>query len=139
MRNIILAFNLRHSVLRNFGLSLYEHAQRDYQMHLLAVPTLPDEGIEQRALKLSKLLPALLDKLGLNKAHIACYSTCGVDFRFAVSELGLSRYVNTLTTISTPHQYALLNAAAPNSPCSPIAKSSLRRLLSLSANSRGWV
>jgi hypothetical protein len=48
-------------------------------------------------------VPRILERINLSKAHFACYSTSGVDFRFAISELGLGKYVNTLTTISSPH------------------------------------
>lgn len=75
-----------------------------YKMHLLPIVTMPDDGIEQRASKLSKAVPELLDRLKIDSAHFACYSTCGIDFRFAISELGLANRVKTLTTISTPHQ-----------------------------------
>lgn len=46
-------------------------------------------------------------KLNVDKAHFACYSSSGIDFRFAISELGLDKYTKTLTTISSPHQYTL--------------------------------
>jgi len=49
-------------------------------------------------------VPELLAKLNVDKAHFACYSSSGIDFRFAVSELGLDKYTKTLTTISSPHQ-----------------------------------
>lgn len=85
MNPIILAFNIRQSVYRLFGLDFFIHAQKLFNMHLLPIVTHLDDGIEQRAAKISRQLPQLLDKLQLQNAHVACYSSSGIDFRFAVS------------------------------------------------------
>lgn len=85
MSNIILVFNIRQSVFRHFGLHFYRHAKTLFNMHLLPIVTLPDDGIEQRALKISRELPNLLEKIKADKAHFACYSSSGIDFRFAIS------------------------------------------------------
>ncbi len=45
MSTIILAFNIRHSVYRQFGLSLFQHCKTKYNMHLLPIVTLPEDSI----------------------------------------------------------------------------------------------
>lgn len=104
MSQVIFTFNIRRSVYKNFGLSFYEHASRSFGMHLLPIVTSLDDGIEHRALKLSQQVPELLSKLKIKSAHFASYSSSGIDLRYAISELGLAKYVKTFTTISSPHQ-----------------------------------
>ena len=104
MNPIILAFNIRHSVYQQFGISLFKHAQEKFGMYLLPIVTDLDDGIEDRAFKLQKEVPKMLDTLKVEKAHFACYSSCGVDFRYAISELGLAKNCESLTTISSPHK-----------------------------------
>ena len=104
MNPIILAFNIRQSVYRHFGLSFFKHAETIFKMHLLPIVTELDDGIEQRAAKLTRKVPELLSKLNAETAHFAGYSSSGIDLRFAISELGLAKYARTLTTISSPHQ-----------------------------------
>jgi|688.fasta_scaffold472598_2 hypothetical protein len=60
MSTTILAFNIRHSVYRQYGLSLFEHVKRNYNIHLLPIITLPEDYIEQRAMKLKNKVPQLL-------------------------------------------------------------------------------
>ena len=109
MNPVILAFNIRHSVYKHFGLDLYRHATDRFGIHLLPIVTNLEDGIEDRALKIQQEAPRLLEKLKVEKAHFACYSTCGIDFRFAISQLGLAKHCHTLTTISTPHKYWRIN------------------------------
>lgn len=47
----------------------------------------------------------LLNKLGVNKAHIIAWSISGLDYRFYISKLGGDKYISSLTTIATPHRY----------------------------------
>lgn len=105
MASVILAFNIRQSVYRQGGLDLFRRAVKSSNLELLPIVTLPEDGIEQRALKISKELPQLLERIGQKSVHLACYSSSGIDFRYAVSELGADKYVKTLTTICSPHQY----------------------------------
>lgn len=101
-------------------------------MHLLPIVTLPGDGIEQRALRLSRAVPEMLGKLGVEAGHFACYSSSGIDMRFGVAELGLAKYVRTLTTISSPHRYRMgLWIGDRNWLCCPIASFSVMRLLIL--------
>lgn len=88
MHPVILAFNIRQSVYRTFGLSLFQKAKQ-YNLHLLPIITTSTDTIEDRAKKLNKQIPRLFNQLNIDNAHFACYSTCGVDFRFALSDLNI--------------------------------------------------
>ena len=103
MNPIILAFNIRQSVYRAFGLSLFQKAKQ-YNVHLLPIVTESNDGIEDRARKLNRQIPRLLNHLNVQNAHFACYSTCGVDFRFALSDFNIKEFCRSITTISSPHK-----------------------------------
>ncbi len=44
-----------------------------------------------------------LQKLAQKKVNIIAHSKGGLDSRYAISHLGMDKYVATLTTINTPH------------------------------------
>lgn len=46
----------------------------------------------------------IINETGCGKVNIIAHSKGGLDARYAVSKLGLSEYVSSLTTISTPHR-----------------------------------
>ena len=48
-------------------------------------------------------IQSIYDETGCDSIHIIAHSKGGLDARYALSTLGMARYVNTLTTISTPH------------------------------------
>lgn len=57
MNPIILTFNIRQSVYRSFGLTLFKHIKDNFNIHLLPIVTINEDGIEQRARRLSKKVP----------------------------------------------------------------------------------
>ncbi len=61
----------------------------------------------------------IVEKTGCEKLNIIAHSKGGLDSRYAISVLGASKYVATLTTINTPHRGCLfvdnlLNLAPEN-------------------------
>ena len=74
-------------------------------MQLVPVLTDPNSGIESRAALLKQNILKQLDKLKVDKAHIVSHSLSGLDMRYAISSLGLSNRIHSLTTIATPHKY----------------------------------
>ena len=45
----------------------------------------------------------IIQKTGCEKVNIIAHSKGGLESRYAISQLGLSPYVASLTTINTPH------------------------------------
>lgn len=61
---------------------------------------------------MAKYIQRLLEKTNNEKCHIATHSFGGIDARAAISMFGANKYVNSLTTICTPHHgMELLHAA----------------------------
>lgn len=52
---------------------------------------------------LSKQLQEIYQKSNGEKVHLVTHSFTGVDSRAALSLFGANQYVNTLTTVCTPH------------------------------------
>lgn len=48
-------------------------------------------------------IQSIFDKTHCDHIHIIAHSKGGLDARYAISTLGMAKYVSTLTTISTPH------------------------------------
>lgn len=46
----------------------------------------------------------IIEETGCEKVNIIAHSKGGLDSRYAISKLGLSKYVASLTTINTPHR-----------------------------------
>lgn len=46
--------------------------------------------------------------------HIIAWSVSGLDFRYYISKLGGDKYINSLTTIASPHRYLLIFNSAIN-------------------------
>lgn len=59
--------------------------------------------IEENAAKLSEVVAAILAETGAEKVNIIGHSKGGLEARYALSRLGLSERVASLTTINTPH------------------------------------
>jgi triacylglycerol esterase/lipase EstA (alpha/beta hydrolase family) len=92
-------------VYEAFGTTHFNSIKRLYQnIHFLPIINNLDESIEQRAQKISKKLPNLLQRLNAEQAHLISYSVSGLDTRFALSCLNMGQHCKTLTTIATPHK-----------------------------------
>ncbi len=56
------------------------------------------------AAELKKNIMQIIEKTGCEKVNIIAHSKGGLESRYAISSLGLSPYVASLTTINTPHR-----------------------------------
>ena len=61
-------------------------------------------SIESSAAELRGKILSIIEKTGCEKVNIIAHSKGGLDSRYAISRLGMDRYVATLTTINTPHR-----------------------------------
>ena len=59
--------------------------------------------IEVNGQVIANRLQSIFEETNCNEIHIIAHSKGGLDARYAISSLGMDRYVSTLTTISTPH------------------------------------
>ena len=59
--------------------------------------------IEANGEFLAEKIKRIVEETGTPKLNVIAHSKGGLDMRYAVSTLGMSRYVASLTTISTPH------------------------------------
>jgi triacylglycerol esterase/lipase EstA (alpha/beta hydrolase family) len=100
---VLFTCNVRRSVFESFGLTHWKHLKY-HGLQIVPVITDQSSGIETRADILKKNIMKMLDKLGVDKAHIVSHSLSGIDARYAIASLGLSNRVYSLTTIATPHR-----------------------------------
>ena len=56
---------------------------------------------------LAKRIEEIVKEKGIEKFNVIAHSKGGLDMRYAISTLGMSKYVATLTTIDTPHNGSL--------------------------------
>lgn len=75
-------------------------------------------GVEINGAQLAKRIKEICDSTGCGKVNIIAHSKGGLDSRYAISCMGISEYVASLTTINTPHHGCifaeyLLNKATP--------------------------
>lgn len=105
-RALVFTYNIRRSLFEQ-GLDHYaKHLQRySYQSNIYFLPIVNNlgDGIEARAKSITKILPRLLENNNISTCSLVGFSLSGIDARFALRHLGLSKYVNALTTIGTPH------------------------------------
>jgi triacylglycerol esterase/lipase EstA (alpha/beta hydrolase family) len=104
----VLTFNLRRSVFEQLGLSLFNHISQ-LQLNSGKVLLLPivnglADSVHARAEAIRRQLPQLLHSNRVEKCHLISYSLSGIDARYAISNLGISTYAKSLTTLSTPHR-----------------------------------
>lgn len=60
-------------------------------------------SVEQCAVELRQSIVDIVEKTGCEKVNIIAHSKGGLDCRYAISCLGMGKYVASLTTINTPH------------------------------------
>ncbi len=60
--------------------------------------------VEESAKELAGKIQSILNKTGAPKVNIIAHSKGGLDSRYAISRLGMDKYVASLTTINTPHR-----------------------------------
>ena len=61
-------------------------------------------GIKESAEELSERIKKIVKETGCEKVNIIAHSKGGLDSRYAITNLGLDKYVASLTTINTPHR-----------------------------------
>lgn len=59
--------------------------------------------IEDNAQTLGQRIRSLIRETGSEKLNVIAHSKGGMDMRYAICQLGMDRYVASLTTINTPH------------------------------------
>lgn len=61
-------------------------------------------SVEASAKELAQRIERIVRETGCDKVNIVAHSKGGLDARYAVSRLGMEKYVATLTTVNTPHR-----------------------------------
>ena len=61
-------------------------------------------AVADSAAELKKTIMEVIKETGAKKVNIIAHSKGGLDSRYAISCLGMDKYVATLTTINTPHE-----------------------------------
>lgn len=61
-------------------------------------------SVEECGREIADRIRQIVEETGCEKVNIIAHSKGGLDCRYALSELGASRYVATLTTVNTPHR-----------------------------------
>ena len=60
-------------------------------------------SIEDNGRFLAERIRGIIDESGAEKLNVIAHSKGGLDIRYAISTLGMDRYIASLSTISTPH------------------------------------
>lgn len=61
-------------------------------------------SVENSAAELAERIKQIVSETGCDKINIIAHSKGGLDSRYAISRLGMDKYVATLTTVNTPHR-----------------------------------
>ncbi len=61
-------------------------------------------SVAESAAELRNRIMQVIEETGAEKVNIIAHSKGGLDSRYAISRLGMDKYVATLTTINTPHK-----------------------------------
>ncbi len=64
-------------------------------------------SIAGSAAQLKERMMQVLEQTGAEKVNIIAHSKGGLDCRYAISQLGMEKYVASLTTVNTPHKGCL--------------------------------
>lgn len=62
------------------------------------------QSVADSAEELKNTILKIVNETGAEKVNIIAHSKGGLDSRYAISRLGMDKYVATLTTINTPHK-----------------------------------
>lgn len=76
---------------------------REHGVVAFAPNITPYHSIQVRACDWKRIIHIILKKTQAPKINIIAHSMAGLDIRYLISKMDMSRYVNTLTTIATPH------------------------------------
>lgn len=61
-------------------------------------------SVEKSGEELAKRIQQIIKETGCEKVNIIAHSKGGLDSRYAISRLGMDKYVASLTTVCTPHR-----------------------------------
>ena len=61
-------------------------------------------SVKKAAAELATRIREIVEQTGCEKINVLAHSKGGLDMRYAISKLGISQYIASLTTINTPHQ-----------------------------------
>lgn len=61
-------------------------------------------SVESCGMELAERIKSIVEETGCEKLNIIAHSKGGLDTRYAMEYLGISKYVASLTTINTPHR-----------------------------------
>lgn len=106
-RALILTYNIRRSLFELGAKAFY--TPREFKMpnrtkvSIIPVVTNLGDNVEFRAKELARLVPNLLTDLNCDTCDLVSFSLSGIDARFALARLGLSKYVKNLVTVGSPH------------------------------------
>ena len=89
---------------------------RSHGVLSFAPNVVPYAKIEIRAEHWKQIIETICERADSNKLHVIAHSMGGLDMRYACDNLGLCRYVESLTTIATPHRGASLADFTLNAP-----------------------
>jgi triacylglycerol lipase len=107
---------IRHPVVFMHGLGIFAAVGRKGQMHeqamhlrkhgalAFAPNVVPYNTIDVRARAWKGRIQSILDHTGHQDVHLIAHSMGGLDARYMISKLDGFEFVETLTTISTPHR-----------------------------------
>lgn len=59
--------------------------------------------IEDNAFVLKNRIETIINETGAERLNVIAHSKGGLDIRYAISSLGMGKYIASLTTVSTPH------------------------------------
>jgi triacylglycerol lipase len=76
---------------------------RTHNVLAFAPNIVPYAKIETRAESWESVIHELMDKLPYDKINIVAHSMGGLDMRYALSKLDVAEYVESFTTVCTPH------------------------------------
>ncbi len=76
---------------------------REHGIVAFAPNITPYHSIKVRAYDWKRIIQIILKKTQASKINIIAHSMAGLDTRYLISKTDMGKYVNTLTTISTPH------------------------------------
>lgn len=76
---------------------------RSFGIQAFAPNIVPYAAITTRAEQWTEIIEKLKNRYGYKKFNVVAHSMGGLDMRYAVSKLGISDSVESLTTVATPH------------------------------------
>jgi len=76
---------------------------RDHGIAAFAPNITPYHSIKVRANDWKRIIQIILKKTHAPKINIIAHSMAGLDTRYLITKMNMGKYVNSLTTISTPH------------------------------------